>query len=356
MKNYLLHVVCLFLFFIGSNFATAQEQEIEVFGNLVEEETAQPVPYATVALYKTGTEELITGVISAEDGTFSVSTTQTNFYVKISFMGYQSKTLTAFTISGDEVNLGTVSLAPDMKLLDQIVVEGEVSKTTFQLDKRVFNVGKDLSTTGASALEVLNNVPSVNVNIDGEISLRGSAGVQILINGKPSILTDGGTGLGTITADMIESIEVITNPSAKYEASGTSGILNIVLKKESKEGWNGSISANTGIPANHSLGGSINRRTEKFNLFTQFGIGHRSRPRQTEAINRNLISGQTILSDGEEFRNETFFNIRLGTDYHLNEYNVFTLSGNFAYEIEDQPSETNFSFLEDDNTISQVGA
>lgn len=358
MKHYLLQVICLFSFFIWSGLATAQEQgqkqTIKVVGNLVEEETSQPVPYATVALYTTNTKELITGMTSDEEGKFSISTTSTDFYVKISFMGYQTKTITDFEIIDNKIDLGMVSLAPDTQLLDAIVVEGETSKMTFQLDKRVFNVGKDLSTTGASALEVLNNVPSVNVNIEGEISLRGSGGVQILINGKPSILADeSGNALGTITADMIESIEVITNPSAKYEASGTAGILNIILKKESKEGWNGSISANTGIPDNHSIGGSINRRTEKFNLFTQFGAGYRSIPRITESRSQNLLNGEVILSDGKEFRNETFFNITLGTDYHLNKYNVFTLSGNFAYEIEDQPSETNFSFLEENRLVSK---
>ncbi len=358
MKHNLLQVIFLSLFFVLCSFEisqaqTTQNQTVKVIGKLVEEETAQPVPYATVALYDKDTKELITGNISDEEGKFSISTTKTNFYVMASFMGYQSKTINEFTISEGVINLGTISLAPDMQLLNQIVVEGETSKTIFQLDKRVFNVGKDLSTTGGSALDVLNNVPSVNVSIEGEISLRGSGGVQILINGKPSILADGGNALGTITADMIESVEVITNPSAKYEASGTSGILNIILKKEEKKGWNGSISANTGIPDNHSIGGSVNRRTEKFNLFTQFGAGYRSIPTITEAINRNLRNGQTIFSDGKEFRNETFFNITLGTDYHLNKLNVITLSGNFAYEIEDQPSETNFRFLENNRLISQ---
>ena len=134
----------------------------------------------------------------------------------------------------------------------------------FKLDKRVFNVGKDISSTGASALEVLNNVPSVNVNIEGQISLRGASGVQILINGKPSVIaSEQGKGLSSITADMIEKIEVITNPSAKYEAEGSSGIINIVLKKDQRKGLNGSMSINTGWPHNHSTGISINNRTEK---------------------------------------------------------------------------------------------
>ena len=157
------------------------------------------------------------------------------FYLEISFIGFKTKTITEFKIQEGKTNLGALKLIPDNQKLDEIVVTAQTSKTTFKLDKRVFNVGKDFSTSGASALEVLNNVPSVNVSIEGDVSLRGSAGVQILINVKPSVLADqSSNALGTITADMIESIEVITNPSAKYEASGTAGILNIILKKEEK--------------------------------------------------------------------------------------------------------------------------
>ncbi|WP_378182578.1 TonB-dependent receptor domain-containing protein [Aquimarina sp. SS2-1] len=330
----------------------AQEGEILVSGLLVEAETGQPIPYATVVLNDTNTNTTISGAITNDQGAFEIKTVQKDIYVEISFMGFKTVKLRDFEVRGKKVDLGTIKLYQDSQTLDEVIVRGEVSKTEFKLDKRVFNVGKDLSSTGASALEVLNNVPSVNVNIEGEISLRGAGGVQILINGKPSVLADeSSNALGTITADMIQSIEVITNPSAKYEASGTSGILNIILKKEEKQGWNGSVSLNTGIPDNHSIGFSLNRRTEKFNLFTQMGAGYRSLPRDNEAINRNLTNNEVVFSEGEEFRNETFFNITLGTDYHLNKYNVFTLSGNFAYEIEDQPSETNFRFFEASNTL-----
>ncbi len=354
MKIHLNHILINFILITLSHFAFAQKTAISITGILIEEATNSPIPYATVTLYNKTSKQIITGVITDDNGKFSTRTSERNFYVQISFMGYKTKTITNFSVINDKVNLGTIQLLPDNQALDEVVVTGEVSKTVFKLDKRIFNVGTDLSNTGLSALEVLNNVPSVNVSIEGDITLRGSGGVQILINGKPSVLADqSSNALGTITADMIESIEVITNPSAKYEASGTSGILNIILKKEEKEGWNGSISINTGTPDNHSIGGSINRRTEKFNLFTQFGAGHRSLPRENEAYNRNLTTGEILLSHGEAFRNETFFNITLGTDYHLNANNVFTLSGNFAYEIEDQPSETNFSFFDGDDLISR---
>ena len=351
MKSILKNSIYLLLLILSSSFAIAQEN-IEITGKLVEEETSQPIPYATLVIKDKSTNKNITGVITDNSGNFIVTTTKPNFYVEISFMGFETKTITEFTVTNRKVNLGTIKLLPNSQALDEIVVTGEVSKTVFKLDKRVFNVGKDISSTGASALEVLNNVPSVNVNIEGDISLRGSSGVQILINGKPSVLADqSSNALGTITADMIESIEIITNPSAKYEASGTAGILNIILKKEEKKGWNGSVSVNTGIPDNHSLGLSLNRRTENFNLFAQLGAGYRSLPQESENINQNLITNKVLLSNGEEFRNETFFNLTLGTDYHINDLNVLTLSGNFAYEIEDQPSNYNFQFFDENNNL-----
>lgn len=351
MKSILKNSIYLLLLILSSSFAIAQ-QNIEVIGKLVEEETSQSIPYATLVIKDKSTNKNITGVITDDSGNFIITTTKPNFYVEISFMGFETKTITEFTVTNRKVNLGTIKLAPNSQALDEVVVTGEVSKTVFKLDKRVFKVGKDISSSGASALEVLNNVPSVNVSIEGDISLRGSSGVQILINGKPSVLADpSSNALGTITADMIENIEIITNPSAKYEASGTAGILNIILKKEEKKGWNGSISVNTGIPDNHSLGLSLNRRTENFNLFAQLGAGYRSLPQESENINQNLITNEVLLSNGKEFRNETFFNLTIGTDYHINDLNVLTLSGNFAYEIEDQPSNYNFQFFDENNNL-----
>ena len=326
--------------------STAQTT-VEITGSLIENNSSQPIPYATVVVKDKITKQNITGIISDDNGKFMVLSPTPNFYLEISFMGFETKTITEFKIQGGKTNIGALKLIPDNQKLNEIVVTAQTSKTTFKLDKRVFNVGKDFSTSGASALEVLNNVPSVNVSIEGDVSLRGSAGVQILINGKPSVLADqSSNALGTITADMIESIEVITNPSAKYEASGTAGILNIILKKEEKRGWNGSVSANTGSPDNHSLGLSINRRTDNFNFFAQMGAGYRSLPQNAENTNQNLINDEVILSHGKEFRNETFFNITLGTDYHINALNVLTLSGNFAYEIEAQPSAYQFRVLD----------
>jgi len=344
--------IFLALSFIA-NLAWAQNNSITITGTVLEGESQNPIEFATVMIKDATTQEAATGTTTGIDGTFSVQTSLREFQVQISFIGFVTQTIENYDIVDGKVNLGTLSLSENSQTLDEVIVRGETSQTVFKLDKRVFNVGKDLSSTGASALEVLNNVPSVNVDIEGSISLRGSSGVQILINGKPSVLaSEEGNALGTLTAEMIESIEVITNPSAKYEAEGTAGIINIILKKEERKGLNGSVTVNTGVPHNHSVGLSLNRRTDKFNLFSQMGVGYRELPSDEENINRDLVNNTTLLSNGKEYRNETFYNLILGTDYHINDYNVLTLSGHFAYEIEDQPSRNNFSFVDDSKAIT----
>ena len=335
-------VLSFLTFYFNSLFA--QNQNIEIKGVVVESQSQQPVEFATVMIGDAKTNQPITGTTTDLSGIFSVKVESSDIYIEISFIGFLTKKIEEFEIVNGKIDLGMIQISPDTQTLDEVVVRAEKSKTEFKLDKRVFNVGKDLSTTGASALEVLNHVPSVNVNIEGVITLRGSAGVQILINGKPSVIAnEQGQALGTITADMIERIEVITNPSAKYEAEGTSGIINIVIKKEERKGLNGSASLNLGVPHNHSIGLSLNQRTEKFNLFSQLGAGYRELPRKKENFNTDYLSNTSVKSEGTEYRNETFFNLILGTDYYINPRNVLTLSGFFAYEIEDQPSLINFS-------------
>ncbi|MCB4799443.1 TonB-dependent receptor domain-containing protein [Neotamlana laminarinivorans] len=326
-------------------------QSIEIKGKILDETSNEPLAYATVLVADSETKQPISGTTTAEDGSFYLNTDAKSFYIEVSYIGFISKTFNQFNIKNNTIDLGTFTLAEDAAQLDVVLVQAEVSRTQFKLDKRVFNVGKDIASTGASALDVLNNVPSVNVDIEGAISLRGNSGVQVLINGKPSILTDDGGALGSITADMIENIEVITNPSAKYDAEGTSGIINIIIKKEERKGVNGSVSLNTGIPDNHSIGLSLNRRSEKFNLFTQFGLGRRSYPRDSEGVNIDLDDNTTLINSGTEYRNEKFYNITLGIDYYITSNDVLTLSGNFAYEIEDQPSNYNFQLFDENDAL-----
>jgi len=344
--------VSLVIFLILSMFLSAQVDSYTVVGVVMESSSAQPVEYATVVVIDKTSGNVMSGTTTDANGRFEVTVNSQDITVELSFIGFTLLIVDEVVFVNNKADLGLLKMGEDAEALDEVLITAEKSTTEFKLDKRVFNVGTDLSSTGASALEVLNNVPSVDVNIEGDVSLRGATGVQMLINGKPSILTDDSSNaLGTITADMIEKVEVITNPSAKYEAEGTAGIINIILKKNQKNGLNGSISVNTGIPHNHSVGVSLNRRTEKFNLFTQMGVGYRELPRDNASINRDKIRDTELYSTGVEYRNELFYNFNLGTDYYINPHNVITLSGSYAYEIEDQPSSFDFEFSESGNLV-----
>lgn len=348
-----LKLITITLVLFSLHLLPAQNSTIKITGKVVESNNNLPVEYATIALLDKTSKNAITGTISAKDGTFIIKTNETNFYIEVSFIGFKTKTISDFQIKNNKIDLKTILIEEDSQSLDEVVVRAEKSQLEFKLDKRVFNVGTDLSSTGASALEVLNNIPSVNVNIEGEVSLRGSQGVQILINGKPSVLASAeGNALGTITADMIEKIEVITNPSAKYDAEGTSGILNIIIKKSEKKGLNGSATLNFGVPKSNSFGLSLNKRTEKFNLFSQMGIGIRRYPGENETINQDLKNNTTIKSSGNSQFDEKFSNILIGTDYYINDKNVVTLSASYAYEVEDQNSSSDFSKTDPSNVIT----
>jgi len=317
-------------------------QALTFTGKVLESSKKTPVEYATVIIKSLPDSVLIAGASTDEEGIFEVQSPARNVFLEISFIGFETRHFFDFKINNNSVNLSEILLKQDSQVLGEVTVTGQRSQTEFHLDKRVFNVGQDLSSSGASALEVLNNVPSVAVNIEGQISLRGSQGVRILINGKPSVLaSEQGNALGSITADMIEKIEVITNPSAKYDAEGSSGIINIILKKENKEGVNGAVTVNGGIPNNHSVGFSLNRRTQKFNLFSQVGIGHRTFPRIYRTINQDSLS--VINSTGKGKKNETFYNLILGADYHINKTSILSVSGHYGFEKETEFSDTYFN-------------
>ncbi|WP_308992736.1 TonB-dependent receptor [Mariniflexile litorale] len=352
MKFYF--ITAIFVFFLGMlSPICAQNTLKKITGKVMEATNKQPIEYATIALIQNTTSTPITGTISDSNGHFAIETNATDFYIEVSFMGYASQLIKELQLNKTKIDLGVITLSEDLNALGEVLIRAEKSQTEFKLDKRVFIVGSDISSTGASSLEVLNSVPSVNVSIEGEISLRGSQGVQILINGKPSVLASAdGNALGTITADMIERIEVITNPSAKYNASGTAGIINIVIKSSEKRGLNGSASLNAGVPNSNSFGLSLNKRTEKFNLFTQLGFGKRTFKTKRKSINKDFVNDSTITNNERSTFNEKFGSVLLGTDFHINERNVLTLSGTYAFEIEDQLAKSYFDKVYDETTLT----
>ncbi len=318
---------------------TQSKPDVLIQGEVVDSKSDQPLEFCSLLLMKLPDSTVIAGTTTDVEGRFELEFPDGGNTLVLKFIGYQDKIIREFPeVSNGVINLGRVTLDLDEDVIDGLNIRAEKSETVFKLDKRVFNVGKDLSNSGASAIEVLNNVPSVDVTLEGLIRLRGNSGVQILINGKPSVMASNSTNaLGSITADMIDRVEVITNPSAKYDAAGTVGIINIVLRNETKKGLNGSLTLNTGYPNNHSLGLSANYRSERFNLFSQIGLGTRRFVSIDSTINRNKTgAGSEFITNGESEKNENFANIRLGSDFYINSYNTLTLSGHFAYELENQ--------------------
>lgn len=318
-----------------------------IFGQVIDAISGKPLEYATVSVFNAADNKLLTGQITDLEGKYRVEVPARKINVRVEFLGYKALEVKDIELSSDK-DLGVMKVQPDQELLDEVEIKAEKSHTVFKLDKRVFNVGKDLSTAGGSALDILTNVPSVEVSIEGTVSLRGNSNVKILMNGKPSVLTSEGNALGSISSDMIERVEVITNPSAKYDAEGTTGIINIVLKKSEKRGVNGSVTLNVGSPNNHSLGFSMSKRTEKFNLFSQMGAGYRSMLSSSyvERINKTMENPITMISNGDGTKNEKFLNLTLGADYFLTPQDVITLSGHYGYEWEDQDSDTEYEDID----------
>ncbi len=330
--------------------------EPEIKGKVIDMETDGPLEYATVSLFNSQDSTLVTGVITDDKGNFSLKSKPGKYYVVIQFIGYESKTININL--KNNVSLGNIVLRPDSALLEEVEVVAEKSTMTMTLDKRVFNVGKDVSSTAGNAIEVLDNIPSVNVDVEGNVSLRGDSGVQILVDGKVSGLAGVSTqdALRSLQADMIEKIEVVTNPSVRYDAEGTAGIINIVLKKDKRKGFNASVDLRGGFPVQWGekffkedfpfqtgIGTGINYRFKKLNLFANYNFNYRDDISdgytKTEYFNGDYDYDPTIENHGdatqitEQFtyrnRNRKGHNVRGGFDYYFTDNDILTFSTMF---------------------------
>ena len=325
------------------------KKQITIKGTILEEGTDYPLEYSTVSfINREG--KTVTGGITDIDGKYSIEVPADVYTVKYEFISYKTKELPNQNLTKN-TTLPTVKLALDAASLDEVVVRAETTEVQIRLDKKIYNIGKDLTSGGATVSDALNNVPSVTVDIDGAIALRGNENVRILINGKPSAIAGFGStdALRQLPAEAIERVEVITSPSARYDAEGTAGILNIILKKEKTLGLNGSLSTSIGVPLNSNATANINLRTNKFNIFNTTGIYYRNGPGNAFFNNtykaRPLLdeNGEPILDDeGEPITFEPKFdrviearkydrmgkgfNTNLGIEYFLTDKSSITAS------------------------------
>ncbi|MDE7419649.1 MAG: TonB-dependent receptor [Muribaculaceae bacterium] len=307
----------------------------DITGKVLNKETGEPMDFVNVQLFnaKTG-KPLPIGTNTDENGRFILKGIADGKYiVKITNIGSIDQEREA-TISGGNINLGDIRLADDAKLLQEVVVEGIRSQMRFELDKKVFSVDANIAAAGQSASELLESIPSVEVDQDGEVSLRGNSSVTVWINGKESGLTADNRAqiLEQIPAETIDRIEVITNPSAKYSPEGTAGIINIILKKDRKAGYYGSaeISANSRGGGNASA--NINYSSSKVDAFA--GLGFRMR-RNTggSKMDRQFLdedgnpNGIFTHSDGKSPNRGRNLFMRLGFTYHLTDKDDIGLNG-----------------------------
>ena len=307
-----------------------------VTGTVLDKTDNSPIEFATITMSSRRDSSFVTGGITDKKGRFTISEIPLGMYeARITFIGYDVEVINAIRLTPKEsttANLGDVKLSPTVNDLDAAEVVAETPYMEMKMDKRVFNVEESLGTTGGSATDIIETLPSVQVDIDGNISLRGSQNVTILIDGKPSALTGASRQaiMEQIPASSIERIEIITNPSAKYDPDGMTGIINVVLKKNKLAGFHGNVTATigTGDQYNGSLG--LNYRTPKVNLFTHYSYRYADRffRSTNDRTTFNTDEGDLFLTqktDGGRIRqNHT---IQSGVDFYLSPTLTLSTSG-----------------------------
>lgn len=314
MKNYFQLLVLLLVVPITVFAQKPVEKKISISGKVFEKGNKIAIEYATVSFKNTTTNQLF-GAMTDASGTFTFEITPGEYSGEIELMSYK-KVVIAPKKYTENSTLGTFILEGDISQLQDVVVIAEKSTVDIKLDKRVYNVGKDMMVKGGTVSDVLDNVPSVTVDTEGNVALRGNENVRILIDGKPSGLAgiNVADALKLLPADAVEKVEVITNPSARYDAEGGGGIINIVLRKGKSNGVNGSIILSTGDPENYGVSTSLNKKGTNFNLFSNFGYNYRNNP------GNSLTNAEYFNSNGttNRFINERRTNERLSEGYNAN--------------------------------------
>ena len=317
-KNVL--ILLAFILFCASTTAQNETDSITVSGKIIEAETNQPLEYATISFFSKAENKIIGGGITDLQGEFKIKTTPGAYDIYIEYFSFMGITKLNINLNQD-TNFGSLKMKADLQALDAVDIIAEKTTVEIKLDKKIYNVGKDLTVRGGSVSDVLDNVPSVSVDTEGNVALRGNENVRILINGKPSGLVglNSTDALRQLPADAIEKVEIITSPSARYDAEGTAGILNIILRRSKILGLNGAIIINTGYPDQLGASGNINYRTGNVNIFNNSGYSYVKNPGssgvESEFFNTEYDENGILIQDlPNTFRNEyrTFERLRNG--------------------------------------------
>ena len=323
----------------GSEFTN----QFNVFGKIIDSESGEPLEYATVTILKVEENSVVTGGITDKDGVFNIPTSKGDYNILIEYISFKNYTINNLSVNENK-DLGLISLIMDVEALDAVEIIAEETTVEIKLDKKIYTVGQDLTVKGGNAGDVLDNIPSVSVDLEGNILLRGNDAARILINGKPSSLVGiDSKFLQQLPSDAIEKVEVITSPSARYEAQGSGGIINIILRKNKKLGLNGSISSNIGYPERTGLSSNLNYRNGKINFFNSSGFSDRFSPgsgyNYSEYYNGDQPS--TFFEENRETeRDRNSFFTNNGVEWYIDD--MTSVVGSFFYnQSESDDSQTN---------------
>ena len=366
MKQYIIFI----LTFITTLQIYSQGKAV-ISGKVIEQSTKEPVPFANVLLLEDKSDKMIIGIITESDGHFVLKgINQGNYRLSISFIGYQTKIIPILIGKLNETfDVGKIELQSSSKVLDEVVVSAKRAIVSSSLDKKSFNIQDNISQAGGSAMDAMRNLPGISVDPEGKVLLRGSDKVTVLIDGKQSSLTGFGNqkGLENIPASNIERIEIINNPSAKYDSKGLAGIVNIIYKKEKESGFNGDFSLNLGVgelttrkenlpnimdkysfTPKFNPAVNINYRSKDINLFLQSDAIVRKRVNTNEFTNRTYSNGNPdITSQFLENRTQQLYNIKGGLDWFINDNNKLTLYSLFQDEYHIDRGDVPFDYTSD---------
>ncbi|GAB3344007.1 TonB-dependent receptor [Marivirga atlantica] len=345
--------IIIFLF-LGPIGVFAQKSSISVSGTIKDKVSKETLPFVNVVLKKHTDSTFVSGTISNDNGLFTFSDAKPNDYLlEVSYIGYKKYSSPVFIGSNSEfIDLGTILLEEDFEQLNEVVVTAQQDAVTGTMDKKTYSVEDNVSQSGGSVLQSMQNLPGVTIQ-EGQVQLRGSDQVMVLIDGKQTAVTGFGNqnGLDNIPASAIQKIEIINNPSAKYDANGNAGIINIVMKKEVQQGFNGKVGLTTGLGAlwirkenlptirpqyrntpkiNPSI--ALNYRKKKINFFVQADNLYTETLNKNEFVTRTYNDGTVINQQMKRNRNTNFFSSKAGMDWFINDYNSLTVSGLFSQE------------------------
>src|SRR5690606_12820804 len=320
-----------------------------ISGTIIDAATKEPVGYASAALLKHESLSYIKGLQTKDDGKLVFTEVEPGRYsIRVTYVGYETYLRTDIVVAaGQQVDLGDIPLEATGELLEEVVVVGTTPAMEMGIDRRVFNVAQSTISVGGNATDLLANVPSLQVDMDGSVSLRGSSSVRILINGRESSLGGGDITqvLQAMPANMIDRKSVVTNPSSKFDAEGQSGIVNIVLKKDTRIGLNGSINASAGSYNNYNTGLNLNFRGDKLNYYGGYHFNRRNSV--GDGFNSTRQYANESLTENQSGSNRLGLNhsIRLGTDYYITDKTLIGLSGDISLRGNDRNEDMFYSYL-----------